>query len=432
MTAEIAVFNSSAIALAADSAVTTTQNNMVKINNSANKLFELYKGHPVGIMIYNNASLAGSPWELLIKEFRKSITSSKDTINEYTDSLIDFLQSNHSIINGQMRLQNAQELFRINLSKINEVVNTIDFVNEMKASPIPLTVSDYYNCLEVKLDTEIQYLIGNPFYPSMDTVSDAELDSFVSGYVQEVYVRIIPIDPAVSIPVSLHNKLTEFAKLIISRVSGKNIFFTGVVIAGYGDKEYYPAVKSIHVHGVYKNKLLYTVNDDKSKSNDPYQSGIIPFAQEDEVITFIKGCSENVSVEVDKLVSNVLLEFKKSSEIFLAGKLTNQQLQDYSDQFELFRNHLLVDFRNNKDAFISANHVTKMLSMLDSLGKVDLAYMAESLIDITAFKRRITNDHETVGGPVDVAVISKGDGFVWIKRKHYFPKELNTSFFNRP
>lgn len=37
---------------------------------------------------------------------------------------------------------------------------------------------------------------------------------------------------------------------------------------------------------------------------------------------------------------------------------------------------------------------------------------------------------ETVGGPVDVAVISKGDGFVWINRKHYFKPELNTQFFN--
>jgi len=27
---------------------------------------------------------------------------------------------------------------------------------------------------------------------------------------------------------------------------------------------------------------------------------------------------------------------------------------------------------------------------------------------------------ETVAGPIDVAIISKGDGLIWIKRKHYF------------
>jgi hypothetical protein len=37
-------------------------------------------------------------------------------------------------------------------------------------------------------------------------------------------------------------------------------------------------------------------------------------------------------------------------------------------------------------------------------------------------------DAETVGGPIDVAVLSKGDGFIWIKRKHYFKPELNPHF----
>ena len=39
-------------------------------------------------------------------------------------------------------------------------------------------------------------------------------------------------------------------------------------------------------------------------------------------------------------------------------------------------------------------------------------------------------ERETVGGPIDVAVISKGDGFIWIERKHYFRPELNPHFFS--
>ena len=54
--------------------------------------------------------------------------------------------------------------------------------------------------------------------------------------------------------------------------------------------------------------------------------------------------------------------------------------------------------------------------------------MAESLISLTSLKRRMTSSEESVGGPVDVAFISKGDGFVWIKRKLYFDKELNPQF----
>lgn len=63
MTAEIAVMNKRAIALAADSTVTV--GGRAKFYNSANKLFMLSKYEPVGIMIYNNAEFIGVPWEYI-------------------------------------------------------------------------------------------------------------------------------------------------------------------------------------------------------------------------------------------------------------------------------------------------------------------------------------------------------------------------------
>ena len=69
--------------------------------------------------------------------------------------------------------------------------------------------------------------------------------------------------------------------------------------------------------------------------------------------------------------------------------------------------------------------------MVGSLGKEDLGDMAENLVRMTCLKRHITTDEETVGGPVDVAVITKGDGFVWLKRKHYFPADINHRYFER-
>ncbi len=51
MTAEIAIMNKQAIALASDSAVTMSQELGEKIKTSANKLFALSKYHPVGVMV---------------------------------------------------------------------------------------------------------------------------------------------------------------------------------------------------------------------------------------------------------------------------------------------------------------------------------------------------------------------------------------------
>jgi len=77
MTAEIAILNREAIALASDSAVTLMGNSSPKIFTSANKLFSLSKYQPVGIMIYQNASFMEVPWEVLIKIYRDKLGSTK-------------------------------------------------------------------------------------------------------------------------------------------------------------------------------------------------------------------------------------------------------------------------------------------------------------------------------------------------------------------
>ena len=48
--------------------------------------------------------------------------------------------------------------------------------------------------------------------------------------------------------------------------------------------------------------------------------------------------------------------------------------------------------------------------MLGSLGKQQLAEMAETLIELTSFKRKISMETDSVGGPVDIAIISKYEG----------------------
>ncbi|TGV05567.1 hypothetical protein E4695_15955, partial [Alcaligenaceae bacterium 429] len=96
MTAEIVIMNKHGVALAADSAVSVgTQ----KVYNTANKLFSLSKSHPVGIMIYGNATFMGIPWETIIKKYRKDHLqrNSFDTLKEYSDDFLNYLSTSDII-----------------------------------------------------------------------------------------------------------------------------------------------------------------------------------------------------------------------------------------------------------------------------------------------------------------------------------------------
>ena len=90
---------------------------------------------------------------------------------------------------------------------------------------------------------------------------------------------------------------------------------------------------------------------------------------------------------------------------------------------------LLDDFGKDWNDTCFRHFSGPVMEMVASLPKDELGAMAESLVNLTKFKRRVSKEQETVGGPIDVAVITKGDGFVWIRRKHYFKPELNPQFF---
>ncbi len=57
----------------------------------------------------------------------------------------------------------------------------------------------------------------------------------------------------------------------------------------------------------------------------------------------------------------------------------------------------------------------------------DAIDLAEFLADVAVQWSRFLPGAQSVGGPVEVATISKHEGFRWIKRKYYFSRDLNPS-----
>jgi hypothetical protein len=120
--------------------------------------------------------------------------------------------------------------------------------------------------------------------------------------------------------------------------------------------------------------------------------------------------------------------FDKYPEI-ITENITTTNKNTLRKKLKEVSNKIFKDYQKGVQSYRRKNYVEPVIRVVSMLPKDELAAMAESLVNLTSFKRKVTMGSETVGGPIDVAVISKGDGFVWIKRKHYFKAELNPQFF---
>ena len=71
---------------------------------------------------------------------------------------------------------------------------------------------------------------------------------------------------------------------------------------------------------------------------------------------------------------------------------------------------------------ISALSVPVVMAAMPIQDAIDLAtFMVETTIKFVRFNFRA----ETVGGPIEIAAITKHEGFKWIRRKFFFNEELN-------
>ncbi len=125
MTAIVGVLNKQAMAIAADSAVTIDSANGHKIFNKANKIFALSKLHPVGIMLYNSATFMGTPWETIIKIYRKELADrSFDTLAEYQMDFVAFLHRKHFYTDASSQTTYVKSLGRALLDAALEAIDT--------------------------------------------------------------------------------------------------------------------------------------------------------------------------------------------------------------------------------------------------------------------------------------------------------------------
>jgi len=210
-----------------------------------------------------------------------------------------------------------------------------------------------------------------------------------------------------------------------------NDLSTGLIIAGYGNSDSYPSVATIDVDGLVNGHLKYSSVVDKAKINRPELGYAVSFAQTDVIERLLSGVDPRFIKKTSGFLANsasTLAPLIVDSYMPNGGKMKKKKEIEKIQQFlntieETYSSSTASEF---KDEF--REEFERMIALMP---KLELIELAEALISITAIERKATSDEGTVGGPIDVAFITKHEGFVWIKRKHYFQANLNPRYFWR-
>jgi hypothetical protein len=427
MTAEICVANRRALVLAADSAATVSQWQdgaaKERYYKGANKIFHFSGSEPVGIMIYDTAAIHLVPWETIIKDCRqKRGNLAFKTIDEYAKDLFDFVESKLAhVFTPQVRRDAFVGMV------FHQMFQLIRLFNEEPTVKAATTQAD----LQVALNN----LVGARLPPLRiatvpDGVSAADVTKavheivpvFVADFAGINYLHPIGTPKIVDL---FPNGVADFWELVIRVVYQRYrelAPMTGVVVAGFGADEYFPSYVHYGCYGFLNDRLVVRKMTADVNIGGADISKIEAFAQTDMAETFMIGMAPEV--------------------LSFVSEATNECLATATADLEKVGAVLPADWKNRL-AEIEKEHRTKWVQkamdrhwrplseVVGSLPLEDMATLAETLVALTSLKERVTRGTETVGGAIDVAVLTRGDGFVWVKRKHYFDPALNPRYFSR-
>ncbi|TAU80476.1 hypothetical protein ELI41_29665 (plasmid) [Rhizobium leguminosarum] len=411
MTAEICMMNRLAVVLAADSATTVSRwvdgKREERYFKGANKIFQLSDHHPVGLMIFDSASILNVPWEVVIKTFRSQLSKkSFNTVEEYARELFDFLNDNPGFFPEEVQRDEVSRAARGVF--FSWAAEALEGVAEEDTSA---AIVAYFQAKQNELDgINVSDCLGaEHFQKTSDDLKDT-----VRETIETVLPRLVTdgVDIGAIATASLHEVMKRPASYLST---------TGLIFAGFGDHQIFPAVVEYQSCGVVGGKHIYSTIG--AMALDHSQSAWLgAFAQTSMIDTFSGG----VSLDVYRLLMLAIEENLKgfATEVVAKSEGDFSKIDDLEGLVQAWRRKIgeMVLEKARKE------HSLPLRSVLGSLPVNEMADLAETLITLQSLKEKVTKPSETVGGPVDVAIITKHEGLVWVKRKHFFDADLNSRF----
>jgi hypothetical protein len=390
MTCEVAVMNRRGIALATDSAVTLGEGE--KIYHSAEKLFPLSLAAPVGIMTYGAADFMGVPWEIIIKIYGQKLDGRKfETLEQYAQDFFRFIEGTESLFP-----QSAQRAEFRSLVKGAWQDLYLDPLKEKLADHPKSAAGNATKILEKLIHEDHKLWRKDPIVEALGAAYGDQVVATYTDIIDELQQEMFG---SFKLSRPIRQALTTTVRFMHTAVPARG---SGVVVAGMGETDLFPVLLHYRVGSIAAGRLRYAKVDDMRVTRDD-DAMVIPFAQRETIDMIIGGIFPALERKVVETNARCL---PGKSQI-VGEKRSQARIQNAGS-----------DFRKAVKNEIQEKYAQPFMAAVAALPRHDLAAMAEALVNLTKFRARMSvTQKDTVGGPIDIAVLSKGEGFVWVKRK---------------
>jgi hypothetical protein len=287
-----------------------------------------------------------------------------------------------------------------------DVVDTLDKLNDDPAAVQKLRDS---------ISAKSHYLAGVAL---PKRITDEHLQRALASHKDRVAVELKTYMGALDD--DLRGALAELAINEVFKRPGDLFGLAGLVFAGFGDHDIFPHMIEYRSNGMLEG--TQAIQEIKRSAIDhTVPASLDAFAQTSMSDTF----SADVYDALMKVLSEKLKEF--------AGKICNAVGAKFED-INAF-DDLIKEARTGiSDGWFESawrEHSYPLRRVLGDLPVEEMAELAETLVNLQSLKEKVTKPSASVGGPVDVAIITKNEGLVWVKRKLFFDGALNPRYHYR-
>ena len=381
MTAEVLVMNTSAVAMAADTAVSISYGGGTKTYTRARKLLPLHESQPLAVMVSDAPDHLGMPWEVIVGEFRRKKPEPPAKLDGYVETFFQFVDEKatqwiypaheisllRTVLDREARL--LQELWDKRLKEPNPPRTGQEMAAAAAEASREFAAGGRQRQLQADqwADHEAQEL------KRLDANIEARFAAEATGLWDNLQAAV-------------RTELVALARDRMMHIAEDERGSSLLVFAGYGSDELFAQAQTWRGSG----RLASTtrrVRRLKLSITPRFPAVIVPVAQEGVVNSFLQG----LHPDVDQLVVGLLQG--------LAGELGDPGL--------------VTGAKRAFDDEISrrGDEVTRAVEFLPP---GDLATVAGDLIRMTALRNRVTMTADTVAEPIDVVLLSRSDGLRWI------------------